>query len=130
MTAAPPLEFRLLGPLAALIEGRPISLGGDRQRTLLVLLLLRANEAVSRDRLIDDLWGSEPPATSGNALAAIVARLRRVLPGEVLLTTQGGYELSIEPEPLEAVEVERLRLDAQLVASLRRKQLFVGQHSA
>ena len=123
MTAAPPLEFRLLGPLAVLIEGRPISLGGDRQRTLLVLLLLRANEAVSRDRLIDDLWGSEPPATSGNALAAIVARLRRVLPGEVLLTTQGGYELSIEPEAIDLHRFERLVEEgrsAQVDAELNR----------
>ena len=73
-----------------------------------MLLLLRANEAVSRDRLIDDLWGSEPPATSANSLAAIVARLRRVLPEEVLLTTQGGYELSIEPEALDLHRFERL----------------------
>ena len=61
-----------------------------------MLLLLRANEAVSRDRLIDDL-GLRAACHFCNALAAIVARLRRVLPGEVLLTTQGGYELSIDP---------------------------------
>ena len=62
-------------------SGRSIGLGGLRQRTLLVLLLLRANEAVSRDRLIDDLWGAEPPATAANALAALVARLRRLPAG-------------------------------------------------
>jgi DNA-binding SARP family transcriptional activator len=108
MTADPRPEFRLLGPLEARVEGRPIALGGLRQRTLLVLLLLRANESVSRDRLIDDLWGSEPPATAANALAALVARLRRLLPADLLRTTQGGYELSIEPEALDLHQFERL----------------------
>ena len=74
-------EFRVLGPLEVLDSGRSIGLGGLRQRTLLVLLLLRANEAVSRDRLIDDLWGAEPPATAANSLAALVARLRRAATG-------------------------------------------------
>jgi DNA-binding SARP family transcriptional activator len=108
MTAGPRPEFRLLGPLEASVEGQPIALGGLRQRTLLVLLLLRANEAVSRDRLIDDLWGSEPPATAANALAALVARLRRVLPADLLQTGQGGYELRIEPEELDLHRFERL----------------------
>lgn len=102
------LEFRLLGPLEALVEGRSIALGGLRQRTLLVLLLLRANESVSRDRLIDDLWGSEPPATAANSLAALVARLRRALPPDVLHTTQNGYELRVEAEALDLHRFERL----------------------
>ena len=108
MTAAPPPEFRLLGPLEVLVEGRPLSLGGTRQRTLLVLLLLRANEAVSRDRLIDDLWGSEPPATVANALAALVARLRRLLPPGLLHTAAGGYELRVEPDAIDLHRFERL----------------------
>ena len=101
-------DFRVLGPLEVLDSGRSIGLGGLRQRTLLVLLLLRANEAVSRDRLIDDLWGAEPPATAANSLAALVARLRRALPADLLLTTQGGYELRIEPEALDLHRFERL----------------------
>jgi DNA-binding SARP family transcriptional activator len=101
-------DFRVLGPLEVLDSGRSIGLGGLRQRTLLVLLLLRANEAVSRDRLIDDLWGAEPPATAANSLAALVARLRRALPVDLLLTTPGGYELRIEPEALDLHRFERL----------------------
>jgi DNA-binding SARP family transcriptional activator len=108
MTTASRPEFRVLGPLEVLDEGRSIALGGLRQRTLLVLLLLRANEAVSRDRLIDDLWGAEPPATAANSLAALVARLRRVLPADLLLTTQAGYELRLEPEALDLHRFERL----------------------
>jgi DNA-binding SARP family transcriptional activator len=101
-------DFRVLGPLEVLEGGRSIGLGGLRQRTLLVLLLLRANEAVSRDRLIDDLWGAEPPATAANSLAALVARLRRSLPADLLLTTPGGYELRIEPDGLDLHRFERL----------------------
>lgn len=108
MTAASSIEFRLLGPLEVLVEGRPISLGGVRQRTLLVLLLLRANETVSRDRLIDDLWGSEPPATVANALAALVARLRRLLPPGLLSTAQGGYELRVDLKAIDLHRFERL----------------------
>ena len=90
MTAATSIEFRLLGPLEAVTASEPLALGGLRQRTLLVLLLLRANETVSRDRLIDDLWGTGQPATAANSLAALVARLRRALPADILLTTQAG----------------------------------------
>ncbi len=108
MTGHDEPDFRVLGPLEVLDSGRSIGLGGLRQRTLLVLLLLRANEAVSRDRLIDDLWGAEPPATAANSLAALVARLRRALPADLLLTTQGGYELTIEPEALDLHRFERL----------------------
>src|SRR5262245_50384686 len=101
-------DFRVLGPLEASMEGRPIALGGLRQRTLLVLLLLRSNESVSRDRLIDDLWGTEPPATAANALAALVVRLRRVLQADLLLTTPAGYELRIEADTLDLHRFERL----------------------
>jgi DNA-binding SARP family transcriptional activator len=107
MTRDETLEFRLLGPLEALAGGRPIALG-VKQRTLLVLLLLRANEVVSRDRLIDDLWGDEPPDAAPNALAALVARLRRALPAEVLLTRPGGYELRIDRQDLDLHRFETL----------------------
>jgi len=58
------MEFRILGPLEVLEEGRPVALGGAKQRALLAVLLLHANEVVSRDRLIDELWGGEPPDTA------------------------------------------------------------------
>jgi DNA-binding SARP family transcriptional activator len=107
MTRDETLEFRLLGPVEALAGSTPIALG-VKQRMLLALLLLRANEVVSRDRLIDDLWGDQPPDAAPNALAALVARLRRALPGEVLLTGPGGYELRIEPQALDLHRFEML----------------------
>ena len=55
------MEFHILGPLEVIEQGRALPLGGARQRTLLALLLTRANEVVSADRLIDELWGAQPP---------------------------------------------------------------------
>jgi DNA-binding SARP family transcriptional activator len=107
MTRGETLEFRLLGPLEALAGGTPIALG-LKQRMLLVLLLLRANEVVSRDRLIDELWGDQPPDAAPNALAALVARLRRALPADVLLTAPGGYELRIDRQALDLHRFELL----------------------
>ena len=111
MTGQGTLEFRLLGPLEARLENRPLALGGVRQRGLLALLLLNANMVVSRDRLINDLWQDRPPERATNALAALVSRLRRVLPADVLVTRSGGYEASVEPDAIDIVRFERLVME-------------------
>src|SRR5438045_3874253 len=64
------MEFRLLGPLEVLRDGYTITLGGSKQRALLALLLLHANEGVSRHTLIDELWGERPPGTAAQRLDA------------------------------------------------------------
>ena len=107
MTGEGTLEFRLFGPLEARVDGRSIALGGVRQKALVALLLLRANEVVSRDRLIEDLWRDHAPETASNALAALVTRLRRVLPPDVLVTKPGGYSIEIQRE---AIDVDRFEL--------------------
>ena len=101
----------MLGPLEARVDDRSIALGGMKQRGLLALLLLRPNEVVSRDRLIDELWRDHAPETAANALAALVARLRRVLPADVLVTRSGGYEVQVEPETVDVYRFERLLED-------------------
>jgi DNA-binding SARP family transcriptional activator len=106
-----PLEFRVLGNLEGVYDGRPIDVSGSRQRALLAVLLLRANEMVSRDRLIDELWGEMPPATAANALAALVARLRKALPPDVLLSRPGGYELRIARQAVDLHRFETLADD-------------------
>ena len=104
------MEFRILGPLEAREEGRSLGLGGAKQRALLAILLLHANEVVSSDRLIDDLWGEEPPETAASALRVHIAQLRKALGSSgVLLTRSPGYVLQIEPGQL---DVDRF---AQLV---------------
>ena len=59
------MEFRLLGPIEAVRDGRSLPLGGPKQRAVLALLLLHANEVVSRDRLIEALWADREPGTAG-----------------------------------------------------------------
>jgi DNA-binding SARP family transcriptional activator len=71
------VEFRILGPLEVQANGHRLQLGGRKQRALLAVLLLNANQVVSRDRLVDALWGERPPQTASHTLDAYVSRLRK-----------------------------------------------------
>jgi DNA-binding SARP family transcriptional activator/streptogramin lyase len=106
------LEFGVLGPLEVRSGGRALPLGGPKQRALLAVLLLHANEAVSRDRLVDGVWGESPPATIGAVLNVYLSRLRKLLgeegSGVALLTQPHGYTLRIDPEQLDLHRFERL----------------------
>src|SRR5919108_6408627 len=99
------VDFRVLGSLEVVDRGREIPLGGAKQRAVLAVLLLHAGEVVSVDRLIDELWGDEPPATAVKTLQAHVSRLRRALNGaeDGRLETRGhGYVLHVRPGELDA----------------------------
>jgi DNA-binding SARP family transcriptional activator/ABC-type transport system substrate-binding protein/outer membrane protein assembly factor BamB len=103
------MEFRLLGPVEARRDDRPIALGGAKPRALLALLLLHANEVVSRDRLIDALWSDRAPGAAEHSLDVQVSRLRKALtPDELLVRRSGGYVLEVEPEQIDARRFERL----------------------
>ena len=102
------IEFRILGPLEVLRGGRALRLGGPRQRGLLALLLLHANEPVSRERLIDGLWGERPPETAVNALQVAVHGLRKLLGRERIVSRGAAYLLRVEPEELDARRFETL----------------------
>jgi DNA-binding SARP family transcriptional activator/ABC-type transport system substrate-binding protein/streptogramin lyase len=102
------MEFRLLGPVEAVRDGRSLPLGGAKPRALLALLVLHANEVVSRDRLIDALWGDRAPGTAGHSLDVQISRLRKTFdPDAVLLTRSGGYVLQVEPEQIDVERFER-----------------------
>jgi DNA-binding SARP family transcriptional activator len=109
-----PVEFRVLGPLEALVAGAAVDLGPARQRALLAALLVSANQVVSVDRLLDDLWGETPPATAPHALQVYVSNLRKLLdpgrlsgaPNSVLVTRRPGYLLEVGPEQLDAIRFE------------------------
>ena len=73
------MEFRILGPLEVLEEGRPVALGGGKPRALLAVLLLHPNEALTTDRLIEELWGERAPPTAAKAVYVHVSRLRKAL---------------------------------------------------
>jgi DNA-binding SARP family transcriptional activator/ABC-type branched-subunit amino acid transport system substrate-binding protein len=106
------VEFRILGPLEVLDGDRRVELGGHKQRALLAVLLLNANEVVSQDRLADELWGETPPATAVKTLQAHVSRLRKALHGGgVTLETRGpGYVLRVDAEDIDS-EVFRTKLE-------------------
>lgn len=107
-------EFRILGPLEALAaDGEPVSLGGQRQRAVLTLLLLRANHVVSTDFLVDSLWGERPPRTATTSLHNAISALRRVLGPNVLVTQPPGYRLVVEPDALDLNRFERLAAAAR-----------------
>ena len=106
----PQLKLQLLGPVEATIDGQPLSLGPKKQRSLLAVLALHANETVSVDRLVDSLWGDRPPATARKMVQLYVSQLRRLLAADsAQIVTQGrGYELRIDPAVVDAASFERL----------------------
>ena len=108
------MEFRILGPLEVLVGGERLPPLGPKQRALLAMLLLHANEVVSSDRLIDELWPDESESAAA-ALQASVSRLRKALgeDGGKLATVGPGYVLQLEPEELDLRLFERLVEDAR-----------------
>jgi DNA-binding SARP family transcriptional activator/WD40 repeat protein len=109
------MDFCILGPLQALDEGRVVTPRGTKQRALLALLVLHANETVSTDRLIDELWGEHPPATAVKTLQVHVSHLRKTLArgsdngaDGIIVTRYHGYELQLEPERLDSYQFEAL----------------------
>jgi YVTN family beta-propeller protein len=102
------LDFRILGPLEAEEDGRLLTIGSAKQRALLALLLLHANEVVPRDRLIDELWGERAPETAATALQGYVSGLRKALGAEHIVTRVPGYVLQVEADSLDLGRFERL----------------------
>src|SRR3954452_16083008 len=102
------IEYRVLGPLEVREGDRPLPLGGAKQRALLALLILNANRVVSRGRLIDELWGEDPPDTAVTSVQVYVSRLRKLLPDASLVTRPPGYVLEAEPEGVDLLRFERL----------------------
>lgn len=108
------MDFKILGPLEVRDGDRPLPVGGARQRALLALLLLHANEVVSSDRLIAELWGEERLEGAPKALQVAVSRLRRTLepqrppgqPAGLLVTRPPGYELRLERGQLDLQRFE------------------------
>jgi YVTN family beta-propeller protein len=115
------VEFRILGPIEVRDDERVLGLGAGQQKALLAVLLLRANETVSRDQLIHELWGERPPSTAAKALQGHVSALRKQLEpgralgaaGSVILTRGAGYELRLESEQLDLRVFECLREQAR-----------------
>jgi predicted ATPase len=95
------MDFRILGPLEVVEDGHALPLGRGKQRAVLALLVLRANEVVAQDSLVDELWGGSPPPTASTALHGYVSRLRRLLGPARLETRPPGYVLRLEQGELD-----------------------------
>jgi DNA-binding SARP family transcriptional activator len=124
----PRVRFRILGPIEAARAGTTLDLGGPRHRKLLAVLLVHAGEVVSTERLIQALWGDEPPEGAAAALHVRVSELRKALRGAQpgadagLLTRGSGYLLQVGADELDARCVERL-------AAAGREALARGEHA-
>jgi isopentenyl diphosphate isomerase/L-lactate dehydrogenase-like FMN-dependent dehydrogenase/DNA-binding SARP family transcriptional activator len=107
------MDFRILGPVQISDDGRSLPLGGSKQRALLAILLLHANEVVSVDRLADDLWGDEQPGDVAGAIQNHISRLRKLLGADVLATHPGGYSLEVDLDRVDLHRFEQLTADAE-----------------
>ena len=105
------MQIRLLGTVDVDLDDRPLKLAGPKQRAVLSMLALRANSTVSVERLVEGLWGEEPPGTAAKMVQQYVSQLRRLLPddGAARIATHGrGYELQVDPAAVDALRFERL----------------------
>jgi YVTN family beta-propeller protein len=102
------IEFRVLGSLEVVDQDGPLALGAPQQRALLAVLLLHRGEAVSSDRLIDEIWGERPPPSANKLVQGYVSGLRRVLGDGLLLTRGRGYVLQAEPGQVDIDRFESL----------------------
>jgi predicted ATPase/DNA-binding SARP family transcriptional activator len=133
------MRYGILGALELEDGAGAIRLNARKQRVLLICLLLRANEIVSTDELVEALWGSEPPRSASKLLQMYVSQLRRVLDDGALETRPPGYVLHVEPDELDASRFEHTLDDARealaggnapLAASLFRRALALWRGRA
>src|SRR3954463_13224526 len=110
------MDYRVLGPLEVLAPAGPVPLPSAKQRALLAILLLHAGEVVSTDRLIEALWGEDPPDTASKALQVHVSQLRKALPADVIRTRPPGYSLDVASDDLDLDRFRRLHDDARVLA--------------
>src|SRR3954453_11745319 len=107
------LKLGLLGPLEVADEAGPVLLGGQKQRSVLAVLLMEAPRLVSTDRLVDALWGEQPPRTAMTSLQNFISQLRKTLGADVLVTKPPGYALAIAPEQVDLHRFRGLVVEAR-----------------
>ncbi len=107
------MEFRILGPLDVVDDGRPAVLTGGKQKALLALLLLHAGRVVPVDRLVDDLWGDEVPESARKMVQIFVSQLRKQLPAGSIETRPPGYRLVLDGHTFDLHRFEQLHARAR-----------------
>ncbi len=117
-------EFRILGPLEVLLDGRVVPLGGQRQRSLLAVLLVHHGQVVPTERLVDLLWGEHAPRTATTSLQNGISQLRRELGADVIETRPPGYVLGVDREAIDAVRFETMVASARSAPPAERAELL------
>jgi predicted ATPase/DNA-binding SARP family transcriptional activator len=103
------VEFRVLGPIEAVVDGQTVPLGGPRQRALLALLLLRPGRTVSADQLIDSMWAEEPPEGAATTIRSYVSKLRSSLGDSAPIHgNSSGYAIQVSTDEIDAPNFDRL----------------------
>ncbi len=102
------LQFRILGPVEVENDDGLVDLGGGRQRLLLAVLLLRANEIVATDSLLQALWGDQQPRRAIASLQNGISSLRKLLGVSLIETRAPGYRLRVGPQQLDVVQFDAL----------------------
>jgi len=120
----PWMEFRILGPLEVVEEGRPVPIERRLTRALLAYLLLHANEPVSAERIVDELWGPEPARTAMASLQNYVSRLRKAVGAERLRLEPRGYVLRVDPERFDLARFDRLVSEGTASSGRQRAELL------
>lgn len=111
------MHFRVLGPLEVDAGGGPIPLGGPKQRAVLAHLLIRANQLVPADTLVDGIWGDEPPDKARNVLQSYVSHLRKAVGRDRIQSLAPGYRLRVDHSELDATRFDALLRDAKKTVS-------------
>jgi DNA-binding SARP family transcriptional activator len=102
------VEFSVLGPLEAVVEGRSVPLPAAKPRALLALLLLNRNRVVPVGELVEELWSGEPPETATKALQVYISQLRKAIGADRVLTKPPGYSLRVDEGELDLDRFEQL----------------------
>jgi DNA-binding SARP family transcriptional activator len=107
------MRFKVLGPLEAMGDDGPVTLGGPKQRTVLAHLLVRVNELVPADILIEQVWGDEPPEAARGTLHSYISHLRKALGADRIEGRTPGYVLHAAEDELDAARFEQLVNEAR-----------------
>ncbi|HEV8103168.1 MAG TPA: AfsR/SARP family transcriptional regulator [Gaiellaceae bacterium] len=114
------MEFRLLGAFEVWDNGQALEIAGLKRRALLALLVLRANEVVRSELLVDELWGERPPRNAASALQTHISRLRKTLGADTIASREWGYVLRAAPEDIDLRRFEALVAGAEQLAAQQR----------
>lgn len=110
------MQFHVLGPFRAIIDGEETDLGPPQQKAVLATLILHANQVVPMDQIVEAVWAESPPRTAEHIVHTYVSALRKVLDGEdVIVTAPSGYRLPAAPDDIDAIRFEQLLDQARLL---------------